>query len=94
MALAAPAFDDSSVGLVLAVAGGAIGAISATLLWMRLLRRSPELREVLQVTEEGVPVAAVEELPVEELPVEELPVKELPVEGGRRGSKGVEEGEL
>jgi hypothetical protein len=27
---------------------------------MRLLRGSPELREVLQVTEEGVPVAAVE----------------------------------
>jgi hypothetical protein len=60
MALAAPTFDDSSIGLVLAVAGGAVGAITATVLWMRLLRGSPELREVLQVTEEGVPVAAVE----------------------------------
>lgn len=66
MALAAPTFDDSSIGLVLAVAGGAVGAISATVLWMRLLRRSPELRDVLQVTKEGIPVAAVEENQVEE----------------------------
>lgn len=52
--------NDSSLGLVIALGGGAIGAVTATILWMRLLRRSPELREVLQVTEEGVPVAAVE----------------------------------
>jgi hypothetical protein len=51
----------SSVALGFAVLTGAAGAIAGTLFWMRLLRRSPELREVLAVTEQGVPVAAVED---------------------------------
>jgi HAMP domain-containing protein len=87
MALAAPTFDDSSIGLILAVAGGAVGAISATVLWMRLLRRSPELREVLQVTEEGIPAAAVEE------PQDEAGRRDQD-EDGRRETKTAEGGQL
>lgn len=51
----------SSAALIVAALAGAAGAIAGTLFWMRFLRRSPELREVLAVTEEGVPVAVVEE---------------------------------
>lgn len=86
MALASPTFNDSSIGLLLSFAGGATGAITATLLWMRLLRRSPELREALQVTEEGIPVAAVEEAAVEDRN------ESKEVEDSRREAKGVEEG--
>lgn len=39
---------------------GALFAIVATIAWMRFLRRFPGLRERLGLTEEGVPVAAVE----------------------------------
>ena len=96
MALAAPSFDDSSIGLVLAVAGGAVGAITGTLLWMRLLRGSPELRDVLQVTEEGIPVAAVEETAEAGEDGRSQPKMgdELEVEDSRRPSKTVEGGEL
>lgn len=52
---------DANGALVLTLAGGALAAVSVTLLWMRLLRRSPELQEMLQVTAEGVPMVAVEE---------------------------------
>jgi hypothetical protein len=83
MSLAARSVSDSSMGLILALAGGATGAIAATLLWMRLLWRSPELREVLQVTEEGLPVAAIEEEPVEGQPVEESRPESKRVEEGR-----------
>ncbi len=61
MALATTPLRDSSLAVVLTLGGGALGAVTATILWIRLLRRSRELREVLQVTAEGVPVAAVEE---------------------------------
>jgi hypothetical protein len=85
MSLAARSVVDSSMGLILALAGGATGAIAATLLWIRLLRRSPELREVLQVTEEGLPVAAIEEGSNEEVPVEEGRNESKDVEESRRG---------
>lgn len=67
-AQAARLTDDSTVGLVLSLTGGAGFAVAGTLLWMRTLRRSPELREVLAVTEEGIPTVAIEETPEEGRP--------------------------
>lgn len=45
-------------GLLLAVLLGAVAGFAALLGWLRLLRRSPELQEVLAVTPEGVPDSA------------------------------------
>ncbi len=42
-------------GLAVSSVGGLIGATVGLTLWLRLLRRSPELRDVLAVTTEGVP---------------------------------------
>ncbi len=42
-------------GVIVALASGIVAAALGLWLWSRLLRRSPELRDVLQVTEEGVP---------------------------------------
>ena len=52
---------DPTDALVLTLGGGAVAAVSMTFLWMRLLRTSPKIQEVLQVTAEGVPMVAVEE---------------------------------
>lgn len=45
-------------GLVLSAALGAIAGFATLILWLRLLRRSPELQEALAVTAEGVPDTA------------------------------------
>lgn len=42
-------------GLVASAVGGLVGATLGLWLWIRLLRESPELRDVLHVTSEGVP---------------------------------------
>ncbi len=60
----------ANLSLGLTIMGGAAAGVGATMLWMRLLRRSPQLREALAVTAEGIPVAAVEEV-VEEAPARE-----------------------
>ena len=69
--------DDSTIGLLLAVTGGAGFAVAGTLLWMRTLRRSPELREVLAVTAEGIPVVALEE-----------PQQKEPADASQQGTVG------
>jgi hypothetical protein len=61
VSMAVSGIKDPNDALVLTVAGGAVAAVSMTLVWMRLLRRSPDLQEMLQVTAEGVPMAAVED---------------------------------
>ena len=61
ISMAVAGMPDPNDALVLTVAGGAVGAVSVTFLWMRFLRRSPKVQEVLQVTAEGVPMVAVEE---------------------------------
>jgi len=73
--------NNANNALVLTLAGGAVAAVSVTFLWMRLLRRSPELQEMLQVTAEGVPIVAVEE---------DAPEESKEVEAGRSESKGVD----
>jgi len=52
--------SDPDTGLLLTLGSAATAAIAATILWLRLLRRSPELREALAVTEEGVPTTVAE----------------------------------
>ena len=42
-------------GLAASLVAGLIGATIGLAAWLRLLRRSPELRDVLAVTPEGVP---------------------------------------
>ena len=78
MSMAVAGMRDPNDALILTLAGGGVGAVSVTFAWMRLLRRSPELQEMLQVTAEGVPMVAVEEEESKE------------VEESRSESKGVE----
>lgn len=59
-ALSASGTANGDLALGLTIGGAALFGIGGTLLWLRLLRRSPELREALAVTSEGIPVAAVE----------------------------------
>lgn len=42
-------------GLIASAVGGLVGASVGLWVWIRLLRGSPELRDVLHVTPEGVP---------------------------------------
>jgi len=61
MSMAVSGMRDPNDALVLTLGGGAVAAVSVTFLWMRLLRRSRKIQEVLQVTAEGVPMVAVDE---------------------------------
>jgi hypothetical protein len=56
-ALVAPRFSPTN-GVILAGIGGVLGASFGLWLWLRFLRGSPELRDVLAVTPEGVPTEA------------------------------------
>lgn len=47
----------ATTGLVLTVAMGFAFAVLGTHGWLRLIRRSPELREVLQLGPDGTPMA-------------------------------------
>lgn len=60
-AAAAASVEGANLSLGVTIMGGAAAGVGATMLWMRLLRRSPQLREALAVTAEGIPVAALEE---------------------------------
>jgi len=58
----APAFS-AVTGVMVVAAGGLAGAVIGLALWIRVLRGSPQLQEVLAVTPEGVPLPdVVEEL--------------------------------
>lgn len=58
----AAAIPSPRTGLYLTAVGAIAAAVVAIWAWLGLLRRSPELRESLQVTEEGTPVAVEETL--------------------------------
>jgi hypothetical protein len=45
-------------GLLVSAACGAVAAFVTLVLWLRLLRRSPAIREALAVTEDGTPDTA------------------------------------
>lgn len=49
--------------LIATVGGGALTAVVALLMWLRLLRRSPKLRQTLRVDRDGTPLAAIDDRP-------------------------------
>ncbi len=49
--------------LITTVIGGAITAVIALVVWLRLLRKSPKLRATLRVDTDGTPLAAVDHQP-------------------------------
>ena len=55
----ATTISDPKQGLYLSAGLGALAGFVTLILWLRLLRRSPELQEALAVTPEGVPDTAV-----------------------------------
>ena len=55
----ATTLDDPKQGLILSAGLGALAGFVTLILWLRLLRRSPELQEALAATAEGVPDTAV-----------------------------------
>ena len=54
-ALIAMRIGDPVDGLAVTALCGAATGFAAIILWLRYLRRSPEVREVLAVTEDGTP---------------------------------------
>jgi hypothetical protein len=54
-ALIAMRIDDPVRGLAVTALCGAITGFAVLLLWLSFLRRSPEVREALAVTEDGTP---------------------------------------
>lgn len=70
-AVAATRTTDGSLALGLTIGGAALLGLGVTLLWLRLLRRSPELQEALALTSEGVPMGLVES--AETVPAAEPP---------------------
>lgn len=54
-ALIALKLDDPVRGLAITALCGGLAGFAGLILWLRYLRRSPEIREVLAVTEDGTP---------------------------------------
>lgn len=54
-ALIAMRLDDPVKGLAVTALCGALTGFAVIILWLRYLRHSPEVREVLAVTEDGTP---------------------------------------
>ena len=54
-ALVAMRIDDPVEGLAVTALCGAVTGFAALILWLHYLRQSPEVREVLAVTEDGTP---------------------------------------
>ena len=54
-ALLAMKLDDPMRGLAVTAVCGGIAGFAALIGWLHYLRRSPEIREVLAVTEDGTP---------------------------------------
>lgn len=66
-ALLALKLDDPVRGLVVTAICGGIAGFACLIAWLHYLRRSPEVREVLAVTEDGTPDTIEFEVPPEEL---------------------------
>ena len=65
-ALLALKLDDPVRGLVVTAICGGIAGFACLSAWLHYLRRSPEVREVLAVTEDGTPDTIEFEIPPEE----------------------------
>ncbi len=66
-ALLALKLDDPVRGLAVTAICGGIAGFACLIAWLHYLRRSPEVREVLAVTEDGTPDTIEFEIPPEEL---------------------------
>jgi hypothetical protein len=73
-AMLATRIRDPFTGLIVTAITGGVTGFTGLLLWLRLLRSSPEIREVLAVSEDGTPdiVSGVPRLDPEE-PAAEVP---------------------
>jgi len=74
-ALLAMKMDDPVRGLAITAVCGGIAGFACLIGWLHYLRRSPEVREVLAVTEDGTPDTT--EFAVETLPEPEAPPPEV-----------------
>jgi hypothetical protein len=74
-ALLAMKVDDPVRGLAITAVCGGIAGFACLIGWLHYLRRSPEVREVLAVTEDGTPDTT--EFAVETLPEPEAPPPEV-----------------
>ncbi len=59
----AAGFTDARSQLIATVVGGGLTAVVVLVLWLRLLRTSPRLRETLRVDTDGTPLVAVDDQP-------------------------------
>ena len=59
--------DDPVRGLAVTAVCGGIAGFACLIAWLHYLRRSPEVREVLAVTEDGTPDTIEFEIPPEEV---------------------------
>jgi hypothetical protein len=74
-ALLAMKVDDPIRGLAVTAVCGGIAGFACLIGWLHYLRRSPEVREVLAVTEDGTPDTT--EFAVDTLPEPEAPPPEV-----------------
>jgi hypothetical protein len=63
--------DDPVRGLIVTAICGGIAGFAALIAWLHYLRRSPEIREVLAVTEDGTPDTTEFVMPENEVAVPE-----------------------
>jgi hypothetical protein len=66
-ALLALKLDDPVRGLAVTAVCGGLAGFACLIAWLHYLRRSPEVREVLAVTEDGTPDTIEFEIPPEEV---------------------------
>jgi hypothetical protein len=66
-ALLALKLDDPVRGLAVTAICGGIAGFACLIAWLHYLRRSPEVREVLAVTEDGTPDTIEFEIPPEDV---------------------------
>ncbi len=59
----AAGWGEARTQLIATVAGGGLTAVIVLVLWLRLLRTSPRLRETLRVDTDGTPLVAVDDQP-------------------------------
>lgn len=57
-AIVATRIADPVTGLIITAAAGGVAGFAAVILWLRLIRSSREIQEVLAVTEDGIPDTA------------------------------------
>jgi hypothetical protein len=69
------AMDDPVRGLAITAVCGGIAGFACLIAWLHYLRRSPEVREVLAVTEDGTPDTT--EFAIESVPEPEAPPPEV-----------------